>query len=283
VSFDPNILQIGNLYTRPQLAQLWGYKGYEALSRGVVTPAGHDDIILFVTREKQRQLTQYQDFLNGDRLHWEGEEKHGSDRRISTSHETGTTIHLFYRDVHHTPFRYQGPIRMLRFIERKSSPSEFSFEVIHDLGPLDDLEMADNQLLSVPETEREMLVKSRLGQGQFRDELLGFWSGCAVTDVKRPDLLRASHIKPWRSSNNHERLDLNNGLLLLPQYDLLFDRGYITFGDSGELISSPAIKLLPSDKLGINLETKLRKVTNEHIPYLHYHRDHIFARRVEKG
>jgi putative restriction endonuclease len=279
--FDPKLLRIGALYTRPQLAKLWSYKGYEALSRGVITPTNRPDILLFVTRQKQRQLTQYQDFLNGDNLHWEGEEKHGSDKRIALAHEKGEMIHLFYRDVHHTPFRYQGPIRLRKFVEKRDAPSLFTFEVIHDLGPLDDLETAHSELIRASVTERELLVKARIGQGQFRDELLGFWHGCAITNVDRADLLRASHIKPWRSSTNQERLDRHNGLLLLPQYDLLFDRGYITFDDSGALITSPAIKILPPEKIGIDFNTRLRKLTGEHLPYLHYHREEVFARRIK--
>jgi putative restriction endonuclease len=281
--FDPDILQPGRLYTRPELAALWGYKGFEALSRGVFTPVNQRSIVLFVTGEKQRKSTPYVDYLNGDRLNWEGEARHGSDNRIAKAHENGETIHLFYREVHHTPFRYHGVIRLRNFIERTKSPSEFQFEVLHDLGELDDLARAQEALLQVPLTERESLIKARLGQGQFRNDLFDFWKGCAITNVPRPDLLRASHIKPWRSSDNRERLDKYNGLLLLPQYDHLFDRGYITFSDDGDLICSPAIKVLPPERLGISFTTKLRKVQDAHLPYLNYHRNSVFARRVAQG
>ncbi|QDV39293.1 HNH endonuclease [Tautonia plasticadhaerens] len=66
-------------------------------------------------------------------------------------------------------------------------------------------------------TERRALVLSRVGQGQFRDSLMSVWGGrCAVTGLDLPVLLRASHIKPWRDSDNRERLDAYNGLLLSP-------------------------------------------------------------------
>ena len=79
VSFDALI--IGNEYEHPYLADLWGYKGYQAISRGVITPSGTNNIILFVTKEKQQALTQYNDYIDEDYLHWEGEEKHSSDKR----------------------------------------------------------------------------------------------------------------------------------------------------------------------------------------------------------
>jgi hypothetical protein len=82
--------------------------------------------------------------------------------------------------------------------------------------------------LDLPETQRLALVNSRIGQGPFRDNLLTYWSSkCVVTGLSEPKLLTASHIKPWRDSNNKERLDLHNGLLLSPSYDALFDKGFI--------------------------------------------------------
>lgn len=80
VSFEK--IHIGKEYERPYLADIWGYKAFQAISRGVVTPAGSNYIILFVTKEKQEALTQYNDYLDGDLLHWEGEEKHSSDDRV---------------------------------------------------------------------------------------------------------------------------------------------------------------------------------------------------------
>lgn len=80
VSF--NSLAIGQSYERPYPAELWGYRGYQAISRGVVTYSNTNLIILFVTEEKQESLTQCKDHLVGQLLHWEGEEKHSSDERV---------------------------------------------------------------------------------------------------------------------------------------------------------------------------------------------------------
>jgi putative restriction endonuclease len=283
MGFDPSALEVGAHYTRPQLAELWGYASHVAIARGVVTPAGGGYIILFVTREKQRSSTQYNDYLNGDSLHWEGEERHGSDIRIARAHEHGEEVHLFYRDIHHTPFTYFGQVLPTRYRSRNDRPSEFIFQLTHDLGPDDDIARKHDELARLSSTEREAVVKARVGQGRFREDLLHVWRGCAITDVRRPDLLRASHIKPWRWSSNPERLDPHNGLLLLPHYDHLFDRGYITFDDSGTLVPSPAIKKLPPSRLGIDASARLRRIKPEHLVFMEYHFENVFLRHVSAG
>lgn len=123
---------------------------------------------------------------------------------------------------------------------------------------------------SISETEKENLVMSRLGQGAFRRSLFDFWNGCAVTRYQTPKMLVASHIKPWRNSENRERLDPYNGLLLIPNLDKAFDKGFISFKSSGEIILSELLQ--EPKKLGINDQMKI-KVTEDHLIYLEYHRD----------
>lgn len=281
MAFDPEILELGSLYGRTELYPMWGYAGIEAISRGVVTPTGSKYVILFVTRQKQKSLTQYRDFLSGDCLYWEGERAHGSDLRIARAAERGDEIHLFYRDIHHTPFRYHGEVLLLRFAQHMDRPSEFVFRLVHDLGPEDDIALRADDLSELDPTERETVVRARIGQGQFREGLLELWRGCAVTGISRADLLRASHIKPWRSSNNSERLSRYNGLLLLPQYDHLFDRGYISFDENGRLETSPAIVTLPPERLGIQGNARLSQVAADHLPFLEYHRNNVFLKPVD--
>lgn len=155
----------------------------------------------------------------------------------------------------------------------------FTFCLVHDLGAEDDIGLHAEDLLTLGETEREAVVNARRGQGRFRDALLGLWTGCAITGIERPDLVRASHIKPWRYSTNRERFDRFNGLLLLPQYDRLFDRGYITFDEEGRLEASPAIASLPGDRLGISWDATLRRVADEHLPFLEFHGEEVFLAR----
>ncbi len=276
--FDLTPLERGCLYTRPELAALWGYAGYQAFARGVFTPQGTRMIVLFVTREKQQGLTAYVDALVGDHLTWEGETKHQSDERIANAAESGESIHLFYRDVHHTPFRYHGQVLLTHYRARRDDPSRFEFQLLHDLSAFDDLSVHESELAPLAETEREQVTKARVGQGQFRERLLSLWRGCAVTGVARPDLVRASHIKPWRMSNNEERLDPSNGLLLLPQYDHLFDAGFISFDDDGRLLDSPVLGTIPASVLGFERGARLRRITDDNRKFLEFHRSRLFLR-----
>jgi hypothetical protein len=93
-----------------------------------------------------------------------------------------------------------------------------------------------------PLTEREQLGAARMGQGTFRTALIAFWGTCPIVQVDHPELLRASHIKPWAKSSDPERLDPFNGLLLSPNLDLLFDRGLISFEDDGTLLFSSSLR-----------------------------------------
>jgi putative restriction endonuclease len=278
-----SFLTIGEKYTRPELAAAWGYESHHAIGRGVVTPQGEKVIILFVTRLKQESQTQYVDYLSGDLLFWEGQEKHGTDDRVVNAEKAGDEIHLFYREVHHSPFEYKGRVFLISAFRREDVPSQFVFRLEHDQGAADDLERFRTEIEAMPDvTERDEVRKARVGQGRFRQRLLELWgSRCAVTGVAMPSVLTAGHIKPWRCSSNAERLDPHNGLLLLPQYDRLFDRGLIAFEDGGGILVSPALPKDKFDLLGIRSDARLAAVEPSHRPFLAFHRDRVFVRREE--
>ena len=125
-------------------------------------------------------------------------------------------------------------------------------------------------------TEKYQLVRSRVGQGQYRNNLERHEAGCRITGITDKRFLTASHIKPWVKSNDFEKLDGNNGLLLSPHIDRLFDRGYISFQDNGQLIFSPS---LPSDVMtawGLNNPAKVKPLTNKQSFYMNFHRSEIF-------
>ncbi|WP_405286315.1 HNH endonuclease [Gaopeijia maritima] len=103
--------------------------------------------------------------------------------------------------------------------------------------------------------------------------------GAPLPEWRGPTSCGRPTSKPWRFSSNAERLDSHNGLLLLPQYDHLFDRGYITFRDDGRLEPSPAIAALSTDRLGIDLSGRLSRVEEAHLPFLEYHREEVFVAR----
>src|SRR6266404_2529691 len=278
---DFSEIQIGKKYDRPWLATEWGFRGYEAISRGVFCPRGGGQIILFVTRIKQETLEQYNDYISGEYLFWEGEKGHGHDERIASSTTSGDSVHLFYREIHHSPFEYKGLVVLAQSAVVPGKRAKFVFRLFHDQSAQDDLITHETEIQSLPETERQSVIKARIGQGVFRQHLLEMWEGCAVTDVRLPNVLRASHIKPWRFSSNSERLNPYNGLLLLPQYDQLFDKGLVSFDEGGELLRSPALDLIEPSKLGISFEDKLRSISDRHHVFLHYHREEVFIRFTE--
>ena len=141
-------------------------------------------------------------------------------------------------------------------------------------------EIQDDSRLA--ETEKQDLVLARRGQGVFRDRVKGIESRCRVTGVERPEHLRASHIKPWRDSTNDERLKGENGLLLTPSIDHLFDRGFISFEADGELLVSPVAHADSLRKMGVPIDRRLDvgTFTKTQGIFLEYHRDAVFLARV---
>ncbi|HDS1211590.1 HNH endonuclease [Shewanella algae] len=126
---------------------------------------------------------------------------------------------------------------------------------------------------NVTDTDKATLIKTRIGQGNFRQKLISLWGGCAVTGYKDASMLVASHIKPWRASSNVERLDGYNGLLLLPTLDKAFDSGFISFDLAGRILISPL--LLEPESLGIS-ETMSVNLKPENQAYMEFHRDSVF-------
>lgn len=122
-------------------------------------------------------------------------------------------------------------------------------------------------------------MKSRVGQGDFRQSLIEKYDGkCLVTGIDLTKLLIASHIKPWRISDNKERLSSENGLLLSANLDKLFDSGLITFMNDGTLVSSSFINQKNRTKLGLNDDIKVDlKASSDMFINLEYHRDVIFV------
>jgi hypothetical protein len=142
------------------------------------------------------------------------------------------------------------------------------------------LEIAPEGPPDLTDTERRCLRAARIGQGQFRTALLARYGGrCAANGLSNTELLNASHIKPWDTCTNAERLDPANGILLSALWDRLFDRGLITFEDDGTIRCSPLLS--PSDRVLCDIGTRLPAPLplNSH-HYLAYHRTIHFRTRV---
>jgi putative restriction endonuclease len=140
---------------------------------------------------------------------------------------------------------------------------------------------AEKEIAAAPirETEKTQLIKARIGQGVYRQRLLKIEKGCRLTGVTDFKFLIASHIKPWRLSDNLEKLDGNNGLLLSPHVDCLFDKGWLSFKDNGDVlwamppITDPTVgfwRLSPNNVGYFNSEQR---------HYLDFHREFIYKHK----
>lgn len=151
----------------------------------------------------------------------------------------------------------------------------------------DDLDVWEHRLeqqvekdRSVPETDREAIIRARCGQGLFKQRVMRIERKCRITGVENLTHLIASHCKPWRDASNEERLDGENGLLLTPSVDHLFDRGFIGFENSGELIISPIAHTPSLQRMGIETEhtVNVGLFTEGQKHFLEFHRNSVLLR-----
>lgn len=143
------------------------------------------------------------------------------------------------------------------------------------------LDKLDRRLAEMSTTERTGQVRQRVGQSLFRELLGSVWQErCAITGLAVPELLRASHAKPWAAcKSDRERLDPFNGFLVAPNLDALFDRGFLSFDDGGGALWADGIDQATRAQMGLPSDgVKLRHVDVRHLPYLLWHRTYVFCK-----
>jgi predicted restriction endonuclease len=135
---------------------------------------------------------------------------------------------------------------------------------------------------SIGDTDREAIIRARRGQGLFKQRVMEIERRCRITGVENPVHLVASHCKPWRDSSSDERLDGENGLLLTPSIDHLFDRGFIGFEDSGDLIVSPVAHKPSLQRMGVETQrvVNVGGFTEGQRRFLDFHRNAVLLRAV---
>jgi putative restriction endonuclease len=168
--------------------------------------------------------------------------------------------------------------------------NSLTFQVVTEI--LDDAaELAIRNDLTLEETVKKSIVQARRGQGLFRSNVEFIEKSCRLTGVTNPSLLIASHIKPWRACETaHERLDGMNGLMLTPDADLLFDRGFISFENDGDVLVSSRVDREDLRRLGFQdlawdqfgfSEATMKWQTSAFAmsqrDYLAYHRSQIYV------
>lgn len=280
-----NALRIGMQYSTDDIARIL-QKHPNALSQtGVFHGSESDCFVIFVTLNKDKDKTPYQDhfFEPSSLLFWEGQTKM---RIAEDSFDKGYDCHAFVREFSRTPYTYYGRAVPLR--QHRNAPGTPSQFVLY-LPDYDDHKhvsfgekVSTDERIFAGETEKQTIQTIRTRQADYRKNVIALWHGqCAVTGVDETSWLIASHIKPWRESTNQERTDPKNSLLLSPNYDKLFDRGVISFNPSnGKIILPESMSHAfwrNLDRLGIDDEKTLAFIPDGTEKYLEYHKELVFG------
>lgn len=266
-------------------------------------------------KDQKNKNHQYNDYYDGEYFHWDSQEKQHLDTPyIQKIINDELTPNLFVRvkskiNNETQPFIYCGRLKYEQFENDTRNPVHLIFRNIDydDFNENEELieiyfwkpekvertskskiskkdqisEDRKNNYKKPTKTERKGLVTSRVGQGWYRREIVRKWKGkCPISKVDIPSILISSHILPWSSSTDEQRLDVNNGILLSPVYDSLFDRNLISFEDNGEIIISSKVSLENRKKLNIDQSIKI-PINKEMIPYLKEHRKEL--RKLENN
>ncbi len=163
-------------------------------------------------------------------------------------------------------------LERLGYVNKENSLEEITFkDFIEKNQDLDYVQFKEKYV--------ELLQKTRTGQADFRKKQLNYWKGCSVTGYKNDKFLIASHIKPYRICNDKESIAINNGLLLIPNIDIIFDKGYISFNSKGEILISEYLSSNDLENLKIKNDMRLRKYNNYFDEFMKYHRENIFKNK----
>ncbi len=136
---------------------------------------------------------------------------------------------------------------------------------------------AEIEKLQLTGETKDAVIKQRVNQGVFRERLLSRYEHCVLCQVNEPQLLIASHIKPWNESTPEERLDRDNGFLMCPNHDKVFDRGFISFADDGRILISP--ELSETNRMFLNLNEDMHmQLLEGNRKYLEYHREYVYGK-----
>ncbi|WP_336517096.1 HNH endonuclease [Pollutibacter soli] len=286
------LFEVGQYYMRSDIHAKYGGNS----QTGISYPASKFPyIFLFDVQYKGRHV--YEDgWVNSNVFSYTGEGRIG-DMRFERGNlvlrdqlKTGKRIFLFSQKAKGAPVRFESELEFLEFgfvslpdekgnlrqaikffLKRKSAVIEYNF----DFDRTTQESIPEYKNSEVPnETERKGLVISRVGQGAYRKSILYRWEfKCAVTKYTKPEILIASHIMPWKIANNEERLDVENGILLSPTYDALFDQHLISFDNKGKIVLSKLLNSHKNDVIGLTGKERIDNLSGGNIKYLERHQN----------
>lgn len=290
--------KVGALYNRQ--AQIHALLGGQQQG-GISTPKDAPVIIAFTGEAGVSHG--YRDFWDDDEVfHYFGEGQSGDmryaagNRAIEQHVSDGKKLILFQMMGKGRPYRYLGEfVRLSSYIQPNTPDTKGdlrdaivfrlqSVETSDGFGMFEDeVVIAQAEATAgVQETAKKRLVEVRTKQRLFRERLIGVEKGCRLTGVEDLRFLRASHIKPWASSQDSERVDGQNGLLLVPHADLLFDRGWIGFEKNGSLLVASNLPREVEVALGLGLKRghEYGRFEQRQREYLEFHRDVVFEKKA---
>ncbi len=293
-----SLFQVGALYHRKNEihARLGGQQ-----QGGISTPVGAPYVILFTGEVGSAHG--YTDKWDDEGLHYFGEGQSGDMKytrgnlAISRHDVDGKKLLVFQMMGRGQPYRYLGEFLRVGQYEQegvRDTSGALRKAIVFKLAPMDlaitgDVTSAKavaepRPVLDLASTVGSTLVAVRKKQALFRNRLISLEKGCRITGVRDLRFLRASHIKPWASCDTGtERTDGNNGLLLSAQADHLFDRGWISFSGSGELIRSDELPVEIIERVGLNLDSgrPCGGIRIEQQNYLEFHREKVLGKRFK--
>ena len=307
-----DVLGLGNRYTKKDLSSLLEQENIALVREGICYLKDFPASLFFVDldkTDKKEERFRFEDYFEGEFFHWDTQTTQNIDTpKIKDIVLGKSTPHLFVRiksKIKNTtqPFIYCGSLKFMEHEVKTANPAHIIFRSVDydDFTANEDLqniylwspskigkntqskiskksEVSKERLVRYKkpnETERKGMITSRVGQGYYRQQIMEKWNGeCPITGIDLKSILIASHIVPWKEATDEERLDVENGILLSPLYDSLFDRHLISFSDEGKIVISGKITEENRIRLGLSDTIKI-KVTLGMIPYLTRHRDKL--------
>jgi hypothetical protein len=301
-------LVFGNPYSKKDLSVIFDEKGLLSSREGIFSSNTLNSYLFFVdlVKEGKEDRFHFNDYFDGDVFHWDSQTtQHINTPRIQKIINKELPILLFTRiypkiKSQTQPFIFCGRLEYIEHDENTSKPVHIVYQSldydettknqslveIYNWKPEMIGKSSTNNVylvkksLSRPKseqkkpnyTERKGLVTSRVGQGWYRQEILKKWNNkCSITGCSITEILISSHIKGWSECNEDERLDPDNGILLSPNIDSLFDKHLISFDDDGSILISDKVSKENLEILGISNSIKL-EVDNGMKKYLQHHR-----------
>ena len=302
-------LKFGNKYSKSELSSLLNEENLKTSREGIYNCKNSPSTFLFVTLDKfgKQQSLHYNDYFEEDYFHWDSQNKQHINTPGIQKIVTGVTTTFLFIRIHDktknvtNPFIFSGRLIYDSHDINSSNPVHIVFQNIDyddntTVGDLIDIYLwkpykfgkksttkinkvgivskIRKQKFKKPNvTERSGLITSRVGQGYYRQQILDKWNGtCPVTGCTIKKILISSHIVSWSESNDDERLDVENGILLSPNIDSLFDKHLISFEDDGSILISEKINSLNRESLNINNDIEI-PVTEGMKKYLKRHRE----------